>query len=129
MKRILFLCVGNSCRSQMAEGFARKYLKDWEVFSAGSKPAGYVHPLAIEVMREKGIDISGQRSKGLNDLPNLSWDVVVLVCSDEECPYVPGNKIEVWAIEDPIGKDIDFYRKVRDEIESRVLKLKEKYGD
>jgi Protein-tyrosine-phosphatase len=113
----------------MAEGFGRKYLKNWEVFSAGSKPAGYVHPYAIEVMREKGIDISNQRSKGINELPNRSWDIVVLVCSDEECPFVPGKVVEVWGIEDPIGKDLDFYRKVRDEIERKVLELLEKYGD
>lgn len=129
MKRILFLCVGNSCRSQIAEGFARKYLKNWEVFSAGSKPEGYVHPLAIEVMREKGIDISKQRSKGINELPDYPWDVVVLVCSEEECPFVPGKNVEVWGIEDPKGKEIDFYRKVRDEIERRVLEILEKYGD
>jgi len=113
----------------MAEGFARKYLKNWEVFSAGLKPEGYVHPLAIEVMREKGIDISKQRSKGINELPNYPWDVVVLVCAEEECPFVPGKNVEVWGVEDPKGKDIDFYRKVRDEIERRVLKILERYGD
>ena len=113
----------------MAEGFARKYLKNWEVFSAGSRPEGYVHPMAIEVMREKGIDISNQRSKGISELPNHPWDVVVLVCSSEECPFVPGKVVEVWAIDDPVGKDLNFYRKVRDEIEERVLELLKKYGD
>jgi len=107
----------------MAEGFAKKYLKDWEVFSAGSKPAGFVHPLAVEVMKEKGIDISTQKSKGIWELPKVEWDVVVLVCSDEECPVVNGKKVVVWGIEDPIGKDIEFYRKVRDEIERRVISL------
>ncbi|MEO0150067.1 MAG: arsenate reductase ArsC, partial [candidate division WOR-3 bacterium] len=126
--KVLFLCVGNSCRSQMAEGFAKKYFKNWEIYSAGSKPAGYVHPLAVEVMKEKGIDISNQRSKGIWELPNYEWDLVVLVCSDEECPYIPGKNIEVWGIEDPIGRDIGFYRKVRDEIEKRVLELA-KYGN
>ncbi len=107
----------------MAEGFARKYLKGWEIFSAGSRPAGFVHPFAIEVMKEKGIDISIQKSKGIWELPEVEWDLVVLVCSDEECPMVKGKKVLVWGIEDPIGKDIEFYRKVRDEIEHRVISL------
>ncbi len=121
--RVLFLCKGNSCRSQMAEGFARRYLRGAEVFSAGSKPEGFVHPLAVQVMEEVGIDISHQRSKGIWDLPTLEWDVVITVCSGEECPSVPGKYREVWDVPDPYGKDLETYRKTRDEIECHVRRL------
>ncbi|MFN4182408.1 MAG: arsenate reductase ArsC [bacterium] len=81
--RILFLCVGNSCRSQMAEGFARKLVGGkYEVYSAGSCPAGFVAPLAIEVMNEKGIDISGQYSKGVEEIPRGPYEIVVR-CEDQ----------------------------------------------
>ncbi len=121
--RVLFLCKGNSCRSQMAEGFARRYLRGAEVFSAGSEPEGFVHPLAVQVMEEVGIDISHQRSKGIWDLPTLEWDVVITVCSGEECPSVPGKYREVWDVPDPYGKDLETYRKTRDEIECHVRRL------
>ena len=120
---VLFLCKGNSCRSQMAEGFARKYLKGARVLSAGSRPEGYVHPLAVRVMEEVGVDISGQRSKGIRNLPPLEWDVVVVVCSEEDCPYVPGKYHEVWNVPDPFNGDLALYRKVRDEIECHVKRL------
>ncbi len=121
--RVLFLCKGNSCRSQMAEGFARRYLRGAEVFSAGSEPEGFVHPLAVQVMEEVGIDISHQRSKGIWDLPTLEWDVVITVCSGEECPSVPGKYREVWDVPDPYGKNLETYRKTRDEIECHVRRL------
>ncbi|NPA79720.1 MAG: arsenate reductase ArsC [Thermotogae bacterium] len=120
---ILFLCKGNSCRSQMAEGFAKRYLRGHNVFSAGFAPEGYVHPMSVRVMRERGIDISNQRSKGLDALPPLRWDVVVLVCSAHECPTYEGATVEVWDIPDPFGGDLKAYRRVRDLIEERVKLL------
>ena len=120
---VLFLCKGNSCRSQMAEGFARRYLKGANVFSAGSKPEGFVHPKAIEVMAEVGIDISGQRSKGVRELPPVEWDVVITLCSGRGCPSVPGKYHEVWDVPDPYGGDLRTYRKNRDEIDCHVRRL------
>ena len=90
--RVLILCTGNSCRSQMAEGLWRQLGgKAWEVYSAGSNPAGYVHPRAIEVMREIGLDISGQESKSLDRFRDEPFDLVITVCdrARESCPVFP----------------------------------------
>lgn len=126
-QKILFVCVGNSCRSQMAEGFARHYARqrglDIEIYSAGTHPAGYVHRDAIEVMREKGIDISQQYSKGVAsfDLKDFGY-VIAMGCLDYN--ICPANGVsEDWGIPDPIGRGLEFYRKVRDTIEEKVLEL------
>ena len=92
--KTLILCTGNSCRSHMAEGILRHVAGDlFEVFSAGSKPAGYVHPLAIEVLNEIGIDISGHRSKHLDEFLNAGIETVITVCdhANESCPIFPGK--------------------------------------
>lgn len=128
-KKLIFVCVGNSCRSQMAEGFARHYAQklnlNIEIASAGSRPAGYVHPDAIAIMREKGIDISQQYSKGVTPQELLSYDYLITMgCSNESiCPATFRGDSRDWGIPDPIGRPIDFYRKVRDEIEQKVLEL------
>lgn len=126
MKKVLFLCVGNSCRSQMAEGFARALGKGViEPASAGTKPASAVSTLAIEVMREKGIDISGQRPKALTQ-ELMDWaDVFISMgCGVEKsCPVIYLEMFEDWAIEDPYKKPIEDYRRARDEIENKVKTL------
>jgi arsenate reductase len=126
-KKIIFVCIGNSCRSQMAEGFLRHWGGDkFEAFSAGSHPAGFVHPKTIEVMREKGIDISTQHSKGLEDVPLEEADVVITMgcCSIEEvCPVTYAGDERDWDIADPIGQPIEVFREVRDDIERRVREL------
>lgn len=115
----------------MAEGFARHYAKKLaiqvEVASAGTRPEGYIHPSAITVMNEKGIDISGQRSKGIKPGETLSYDYVITMgCSDTGvCPANFGGTVRNWGIEDPFGKAIEFYRQARDEIEQKVLQLLE----
>ena len=131
MKRkcVLFLCTGNSCRSQMAEGFARKYfLLNWRVESAGIEAHG-VNPIAIVVMNEVGIDISNQRSKCIDEIGNLEPDVVITLCGDanEKCPLYPADVIkEHWAIPDPAkatGNTEDIlivFRRIRDDIEQMV---------
>jgi len=128
MKRILFLCTGNSCRSQMAEGFAKTLLSDTEVFSAGIDPKG-IHPMAIKVMQEVDIDISGQKSKNLTEIPMDKIDIVITLCGDaaEQCPVLPGKVERLhWALEDPAkarGNEeeiIDAFRKIRDEIKIYV---------
>lgn len=102
---ILILCTGNSCRSHMAEGILRAAAGDLlEVRSAGSKPSGYVHPIAIEVMKEIGIDISGHTSKHMNKFLAETVDIVVTVCgnADQMCPIFPGQvKRYHWGFEDP----------------------------
>ncbi len=131
MKRILFLCTGNSCRSQMAEGLARSLLDNVEVFSAGIDPKG-IHPTAIRVMEEIGIDISGQKSKSLTEIPIDKIDLVITLCGDaaERCPVFPEKAKKVhWAIEDPakiVGNEkeiLDVFRMVRYKIRVHVGNL------
>jgi arsenate reductase len=120
-KKILFVCIENSCRSQIAEGFARHFGKDTlEVYSAGSKPSGIINPDAIKVMLEIGIDISKQKSKGFTDLPIKRFDYVITLGCKDICPFVPADKHIEWEIEDPKGKDFNFFRNIRDKIKNRV---------
>lgn len=134
-KKMSFICVGNSCRSQMAEGFARHYAQqmglDIEIHSAGTQPAGYVHADAIAVMREKGIDISKQYSKGfdLKELKNHDYIIAMGCLNSDICPAGFRGVSENWGIPDPIGRGLEFYRKVRDMIEEKVLKLLELIAD
>ncbi len=127
--KIIFVCVGNSCRSQMAEGFARHYARqrnlNVEIHSAGTHPAGYVHSDAIEVMREKGIDISGQFSKSVAAFDLREFDYVIAMgCLEYDiCPANFQGVSEDWGIPDPIGRGLEFYREVRDMIEAKVLRL------
>src|SRR5437016_2296235 len=125
MKKVLILCTGNSARSQMAEGLWNKLGRgDWEAKSAGSKPAGYVHPLALEAMSEEGLEITGLRSKHVNEFINEDFDLVITVCDNarESCPLLPGAKrVLHWPFEDPAaaGGEIDTrrakFREVRDQ--------------
>lgn len=106
MKTVLFLCVANSARSQMAEGLARQLLSnDVSVLSAGSQPAG-VNPHAIEAMAEIGIDISGHRSKSVDEIDTDKIDLVVTLCAEEVCPVLPGRVRRLhWPIADPASDD------------------------
>jgi protein-tyrosine-phosphatase len=124
VKKVLFVCVENSCRSQMAEGFARHLGQVvLEAYSAGSKPSGKINPLAVEVMREAGMDIHNQRSKGFNELAVKKFDYTVTLGCQDICPFVPADKHIEWDIEDPKGKDIEFFRKARDRIREKVVEL------
>ncbi len=123
---ILILCTGNSCRSHLAEGILRSVAGDLlDVHSAGSKPAGYVHPLAIQVMQEIGIDLSSHSSKHMNDFLNQDIETVITVCgnADQACPRFPGQlNRHHWGFDDPAhatGTDEEkfvVFRRVRDEI-------------
>lgn len=123
---VLILCTGNSCRSQMAEGILRAAARDLlDVHSAGSKPAGDVHPRAIEVMKEIGIDISGHTSKSMEEFLPGRVDIVITVCghADQACPIFPGLvKRYHWGFDDPAhatgteAEVLDAFRKVRDSI-------------
>ena len=124
MKRVLFVCVENSCRSQMAEGFARLYGGgDFEIMSAGSKPSGKVNERAIRFMKEKDIDLSDQSSKGLDALPPGTWDALVTMGCGDACPNVPALRREDWDLADPKALPDHAFRAVRDEIERRVRRL------
>ena len=139
--KVLFLCTGNSCRSQMAEGWARHlWPGEIEAYSAGLKPHG-LDPRAVEAMREAGLDISGQRSKSVEEVIEIPFDLVVTVCSgaDANCPVFPGKARVVHAgFDDPpalareskAGEDSTaHYRRVRDEIREFVLRLPELFMD
>ena len=124
MKKVLFLCVENSCRSQMAEGFTRTLAAGTiKAYSAGSHPAGEVNQQAIEVMRQEGIDISAQTSKGVNALLLRDFDFAVSLGCEDTCPFVPAEKHIRWQIDDPKGRDLTFFKKVRDDIKYQVEQL------
>jgi len=125
-KKILFVCVQNASRSQMAQGFAEAFGKGRvEAYSAGSHPSSQINPLVVEAMKEKGIDLSGRRPKGLNDLPPVGMDYLVTMGCEEVCPPVPAKKIIEWQIPDPKGKPIDEVRMIRDVLEAKVKMLLE----
>ena len=123
---VLILCTGNSCRSHLAEGILRQAAGDsLNVESAGSKPAGYVHPMAIQVMKEIGIDISGHRSKHLEEFLLTNVETVITVCgnADQACPMFPGQvNRHHWGFEDPAHatgtheEKLAVFRRIRDEI-------------
>ena len=124
MKKVLFICVENSCRSQIAEGFARNFGEGIiEAYSAGSRPLGNINPEAIRVMQELGIDILSQRSKGFDQLPVKEFDYVITLGCQDACPFVPAKQHIDWNIADPKGKDVEFFRKVRDDIAENVKEL------
>ena len=122
---VLFVCVENACRSQMAEGWARRLLYDWSAYSAGSKPRRQVDCRAVAVMKEVGIDISGQRPKSFSELPlqEKQFDYVVTMGCAVECPFIPAKLTIAWDIPDPAGKPIGFYRRIRDSIRQQVARL------
>lgn len=123
---VLFVCVANCCRSQMAEGLARQLAPDWMVQSAGLLPAGYISPHAIAVMEEIGVDISGQRSKGLDEVDVDGMQVVISMGGFPTSDFVsrPDGKVaEDWSVADPIGHGLEFYRQVRDQIRAQIEAL------
>jgi arsenate reductase len=132
MKKLMFLCTANSCRSQIAEGFAKEFGKGLlEVYSAGLFAAG-VHKKAIAVMKEIGIDISKQKSKEINEDLLRKTDIVVTLCgnAEEACPITPPHIKRIhWPIEDPVGtlgtedEIMSEFRRARDEIKEKILKL------
>ncbi len=118
---MVFVCVENARRSQMAQGFAEAFGQEKvEVYSAGSRPSQQIDPMIIEVMKEKGIHLSSKRPKSLNDLPSIEMDYLVTMGCEETCPAISAKKIIEWEIPDPKGKSIEFYREIRDIIKDKV---------
>ena len=121
---VLFVCVHNAGRSQMAAGWLRHLAGDTvEVRSAGSEPADRINPSAVEAMREVGIDITDQHPKILEYDTVQSSDVIVTMGCGDACPYFPGKRYEDWKLEDPAGKGIESVRPIRDDIKARIEKL------
>ena len=121
---VLFLCVANSCRSQMAEAAATALANDdWEIWSAGSHPSGAVHPVAIEAMGELGLDPSSHHSKGIAEVPAREWEYVVTMGCGDDCPTVRGRTRLDWDIPDPVSRPIEDVRKIRDRVVELVRQL------
>lgn len=126
LKRVVFVCVENSNRSQMAEAFARIHgAGRVEAFSAGSRPSGRVHPKAIESMREFGYDLEQHRSKSVTELAGEEFDVAVTMGCGDPCPMIRAGRHEDWQIPDPKNLPPDQFRAVRDLIERKVVELLE----
>ena len=124
MSSVLFVCVANSCRSQMSEALARAAVGDrWEIWSAGSHPSGRVHPVAVEAMRELGYDLTTHRSKGLDQVPSREWDVVVTMGCGDACPSVRAKRRLDWQIPDPVGLPMEEVRRIRDDLRHRIEAL------
>jgi arsenate reductase (thioredoxin) len=124
MKKVIFVCVENSNRSQMAEAFARIHGgAQVEAYSAGSQPSGRVNPKAIESMKEIGYDLSGHRSKSLADLVGVEFDVAVTMGCGDECPFIRAKRHEDWQIPDPKEMPPEKFREVRTLIEAKVNAL------
>jgi arsenate reductase len=121
---VLFVCVHNAGRSQMAAGFMRELSRGRvEVLSAGSEPKDQINPVAIDAMAEEGIDIAGNTPKILTVDAVKESDVVITMGCGDTCPIFPGKRYEDWELEDPAGKDLDVVRRVRDDIKGRVETL------
>ena len=125
MKKVLFVCGENACRSQIAEAFARIHGQGRiAAASAGSTPSGKVNPRAIALMGEIGFNMSGHVSKSLADLPPIYYDYVITMGCQDACPYAPVETRD-WGLEDPRGKSIEQVRQIRDQIKTRVIQLVE----
>ncbi len=124
MPSVLFVCVANSCRSQMAEAIAKQQTEGkWDIWSSGSHPSGRVHPMAAEAMKEIGIDLSTHYSKGLSEVPQQVWDYVVTMGCGDNCPTVRAKHRIDWQIPDPVSLPPEQARQVRDQIISLVKGL------
>ena len=124
MPEVLFVCVHNAGRSQMAAGLLRKIAgESVTVRSAGSEPADHLNPRVVEAMHEIGVDISAELPKPMTGNMVKAADIVITMGCGDACPIYPGKRYEDWELEDPAGKDLETVRRIRDDIEARVRKL------
>ncbi len=129
LRTVLFVCVENRFRSQIAEAYFRKYAPEgWEATSAGIKPAEKVHPKAVELMLEEGIDLSQKKPQLLTRELQKKAEIVVVVCGEGTCPVVRGKLVEKWNLPDPAKMPLEEARKIRDIIKKRVLDLVGRLG-
>jgi arsenate reductase (thioredoxin) len=129
MASVLFVCVHNAGRSQMAAGYLRSLAPQVDVYSAGSEPADALNPIAVHAMREEGIDIAGFTPRILTTDAVLQADVVITMGCGDTCPVFPGKRYEDWELPDPAGRDLDEVRGIRDEIRARVENLTASLGE
>lgn len=124
MKNILFVCIENSNRSQMAQAFANMYGADKvKAYSSGSKPSGKINPKAIAAMQELGYDLTTHDSKSLDEIPQIEYEYAITMGCGDECPFVRANHREDWQLPDPRHMEGEEFNKIRDEIKERVLDL------
>lgn len=124
MKNILFVCIENSNRSQMAQAFAKIYGADKvNAYSSGSKPSGKINPKAIAAMKELGYDLTTHDSKSLDDIPQIEYEYAITMGCGDECPFVKAKHREDWQLPDPRHMEGEEFNKIRDEIKERVLSL------
>jgi protein-tyrosine-phosphatase len=129
VKRVLFVCVENSNRSQMAEAFARMLGGSAiEAYSAGSKPSGVINPKALEAMQELGYNLAAHGSKSLSELPNVEFDFVATMGCGDECPYIRACRRADWTLPDPKHMSREEYRRVRDQIREYVAAMLQDIG-
>jgi arsenate reductase len=128
MKKILFVCVENSNRSQMAEAFAKIHGKGKvEAFSSGSRPSGIINPKAIAAMKELGYDLTSHQSKSLEQIPQIKYDYAITMGCGDECPFIIADHRDDWKLDDPKYMESIEFNKVRNEIERRVKELIERF--
>ena len=126
MKHVVFVCVENSCRSQIAEAFGNIHnTGDFEIYSAGSNPSGQVNPKAVETMAELDYDMSSHRSLGLEELPEIEFDAVITMGCGDNCPWLKCKLREDWGLPDPKYMEADAFRVIRNTIDKKVAKLLE----
>ena len=124
LRTVLFVCVHNAGRSQMAAGYLQHLAGDRiQVLSAGSQPADQINPVAVAAMAEEGIDIAGAQPQVLTESAVQEADVVITMGCGDECPFLPGKRYEDWVLDDPAGQGIDAVRPIRDDIRKRVESL------
>jgi protein-tyrosine-phosphatase len=127
MKKVLFVCVENSCRSQMAEAFGKMHGEGIiDVYSSGSKPSGIVNPKAIKAMAAVGYDLNAHTSEGLTEIPQERYEYAITMGCGDECPMIDAENREDWALPDPKHMDASEFNKVRDIIEAEVKDLIDK---
>jgi arsenate reductase (thioredoxin) len=124
MKKVVFVCIENSNRSQMAEAFAKIHGKEkLDAYSSGSKPSGKINPKAIAAMKELGYDLSVHSSKSLDEIPQITYDHVITMGCGDECPFIKALSRDDWKLDDPKNMEPAAFNKIRDEIERRVKEL------
>jgi arsenate reductase (thioredoxin) len=123
-RNVLFVCIENSCRSQMAEAFAHLYAPETiQAYSAGSRPSGQIDPKAIAAMAEYGYNLGSHASKALREIPPMKYDYVITMGCGEECPFIPAERHEDWDLPDPKMMPLEEFRWVRDQIGEHVKYL------
>lgn len=123
MRKVLFVCIENSCRSQMAEAFFNKYAKNSRAYSAGSAPAETIDLRTVEVMKEMRIDLTNKKPASFNLFVSENFEYIISMGCKDACPITPKEKTVKWDIEDPKGHSVQKYREIRDVIENNVKKL------